>query len=290
MACRGSVLVAILNNHLDYNIAREQRWYRIPVASVKKWLSKRWPPEWLAFYQTKVFGEEAYAVHHYAQVTAIEQVYRWQLFPNEPRDEQAERRYYRISLGELQELPAPIPSKRLRRIVFIQTTWTKFISAHEINDLYVGSPLEELLWQELKRTRIPAERQELIEAGGLAYFLDFAIYCAKGNLDVETDGDSWHANPERAERDNIRNNNLEAAGWSVLRFGTRHITEELTEYCIPKIVRKINGLGGVDDGGILPRKVNMSSGVGAIQPGLFDGMTQASLPQRRQAHEDLSDA
>jgi len=33
---RGEVLVAILNNQLDFAILREQGWYRIPVSSVEK--------------------------------------------------------------------------------------------------------------------------------------------------------------------------------------------------------------------------------------------------------------
>ncbi len=34
--------------------------------------------------------------------------------------------------------------------------------------------------------------------------LDFAIDCARGRIDVETDGDTWHANSERAALDNRR--------------------------------------------------------------------------------------
>ena len=49
---RGEVLVAIVNNLEDMRIAREERWYRIPVTSVHKWLRDRWPPRWLAFYQS----------------------------------------------------------------------------------------------------------------------------------------------------------------------------------------------------------------------------------------------
>ncbi|MCK4315149.1 MAG: hypothetical protein KAX24_05200, partial [Anaerolineae bacterium] len=87
MATRGEVLVAILNNLLDFAVARDQHWYRIPVGSVHKWLKDRWPPRWLAFYQTKVFGSEAFAVNYYARVLGVRQVYRWQLFPDQPRDE-----------------------------------------------------------------------------------------------------------------------------------------------------------------------------------------------------------
>ncbi|NJN94329.1 MAG: hypothetical protein HC875_09680 [Anaerolineales bacterium] len=48
MAVRGEVLVAILNNRLDFNLAYEQHWYRIPMSSKEKLLNQRWPPQCLA--------------------------------------------------------------------------------------------------------------------------------------------------------------------------------------------------------------------------------------------------
>ncbi|HKZ83871.1 MAG TPA: hypothetical protein VJ793_09480 [Anaerolineae bacterium] len=71
MSERDRVLVAILNKLLDFNVAREQHWYRIPVSSVDKWLKDRWPPQWVAFYQTKVFGEDVYSIKYYAPVKKI---------------------------------------------------------------------------------------------------------------------------------------------------------------------------------------------------------------------------
>ena len=164
------------------------------------------------------------------------------------------REYYRLRLGPLQLLPAPIFSRRARRIVFIPSSWEKFTPAVEINDLYHGSPLEDRLWAALKRRNIPAEREEYLTASGQEYALDFAVYCVIGGIDIETDGDTYHANPEKAEDDNRRNNNLAADGWRVLRYTTSQIHEEMDTYCIPKIVATINDLGGIDD--IIPRKVD----------------------------------
>jgi hypothetical protein len=56
---------------------REQHWYRIPVSSAKKWLGGNWPPQWLAFYQTKFFGSEAFSINYYARVLDIREVFRW---------------------------------------------------------------------------------------------------------------------------------------------------------------------------------------------------------------------
>lgn len=269
MSTRGEVLVAIVNNRLDFNLAYEQYWYRIPVSSVKNLLKQRWPPQWLAFYQTKIFGQEAHAVNYFAQVIDIQKQYRQQLFPDEPPNAKSNRQYYKLILQPLQRLPKPIFSRRFRRIVFIPTTAEKFFNAVEINDLYDESPLEDKLWAELRRLEIQAERQELVGVNNHNYMLDFNIYCANGKVDVETDGDTYHANPEKSAEDNLRNNDLEAAGWKVLRFTTAQIRERMMEYCVPNIVETINYLGGLDEGGLISRKVDLNAPYGSRQLGLF---------------------
>jgi very-short-patch-repair endonuclease len=99
--------------------------------------------------------------------------------------------------------------------------------------------------------------------------LDFAIYCAKGDIDVETDGDTWHSNPEKAAEDNLRDNALKTAGWKVLRFNTLQIQEQCQSYCLPIIAENINKLGGVEEGNILPRKID-PEGTGTYQLSLFE--------------------
>ncbi len=277
MSTRGEVLIAIMNNLLDFVIARDQHWYRIPVHSVDRFLKKRWPPQWLAFYQTKVFGNEAFAVNYYAQVLNIREVFRWELFPDQPHDEKGQRRYYQLLLSLLQRLPQPILSRRWRRIVFIPTTWLKFMNAVEINDLYDESPLEDRLWAELKRLEIDAERQEFVQVKECIYSLDFAIYCDRGKIDVETDGDRWHTDPERIPLDNLRDNDLGTAGWRVLRFNTHHIREEMTEYCVPTIVENINGLGGLNTRGLVPRKIWLDVPEGTRQLSLLEADVRDDL-------------
>lgn len=253
----GEVLVAILNNLLDFDIARDQHWYRVPIDSAEKWLKRRWPPRWLAFYQTSVFPEEKHTVTYYARVRDVRKVERWELFPDEPRSGKGSRRYYKLLLEPLERLPRPIMSKRLRRIVFIQTTWQKFMRATEINDLFDESPLEDQLWTELKRLEVKAERQYLVEVPGRSYFLDFAIPCARGNIAVETDGDTWHADPQQIPLDNQRDNDIETIGWHLLRFNTYHIREQMSEYCLPTIVENITRLGGIEIGREIPRHVSL---------------------------------
>lgn len=265
-----TVVVAILNNLHDFAILQESHWYRIPVASANKWLDKCWPPKWLAFYHTKVFGALAYSVSYFARVMDIQTVYRQQLFPDEPVNPRSDRRYYQVFVGPLRELPQPIFSRRLRRIVFIPTTWRKLVTASEINDLYDESPLEDRLWAEFKRYRVDAQRQEFVRVNGKDFALDFAIYCVSGKLDVETDGDTWHANPKRAAADNLRDNTLKTAGWDVLRFNTEQILEKASEYTVPIVLENINRLDGIDIGRVLPRKFDFDSSDNLRQSGLFD--------------------
>ncbi|MCK5737961.1 DUF559 domain-containing protein [bacterium] len=118
-------------------------------------------------------------------------------------------------------------------------------SAVEINDLYDGSTLEDKMWVHLKLKKIPAERQEFIKIKNRNYFLDFSIYCASGKLNIETDGDRWHHNPEKAAKDNLRNNDLVSVGWQILRFSQLQIVKQMDKYCMPKIIDEINQLGGV---------------------------------------------
>jgi very-short-patch-repair endonuclease len=247
---RGEVLVAIMRDRRDFGILQEQLWYRVPVDTAPK----RWPPQWLAFYQTKIFRDEAWAIHYYGRVRSISVVSRTDLFPDEFRSRKSERHYYQVHLESLQHLLRPISSERGRRLIFVPTTWAKFTAAEQINDLFDDSPLEDRLWAELKRLDIDAERQYGFPEDKARYMLDFAVFCNNGKMDIETDGDTYHTGKEIAPRDNRRNNALATAGWLVLRFTSRQIGEEMAGYCVPEIKKGINGLGGLRSNGVAPRR------------------------------------
>ena len=165
------VLVAILNKISDYEILLTKRWYRIPMDSVRKMLMDRWPPRWLAFYQTVVFGPDKYRIQYYAQVKKIRKVERRILFPLEETNEKSKNIYYKIEIEPLLKRTAPIISRKFRRVVFIQTTYDKFAAATELNDLFDQSPLEDRLWKEFKKRNIAAERQEFVRCKGKIYAL-----------------------------------------------------------------------------------------------------------------------
>ncbi len=127
------VLVAVMSRPKDFEIARDQGWYRLPVDRAPRGMYF----EYIAFYFTGAFGDMAWAVHWYARRLGDELVTRRDLLPDEPFHPRANDRYYKLELGPLQKKEPPIVSLRWRRITFIHTTWDRFQAAHEINDLFV---------------------------------------------------------------------------------------------------------------------------------------------------------
>ena len=275
-------LVAILKDKSDLAILQEQGWYRIPVASAPK----RWPPRWLAFYQPKNFGEDAYRIRYYGQVKDIRRARRSELFPNELASAKSEREYFILNLAKLEEREDPIPSYRPRRLVFIPTTWTKFEQAEQINDLFDDSPLEDQMWSEMKRISLEAERQWAVSLRQAAYFLDFALFCKNGRIDVETDGDTWHVSRERAPLDNARDNALQINGWTVLRYNTRQIREGFQTECVRGIEASINKLGGLSSDGLVPRVFYTRGSSSVQQLNLFDGGDKGYAAESYSESED----
>ena len=240
------LLVGIVNTQSDFDIIQNQHWYRIPIDKVKNQLKRRWPPKWIAFYYTNAVKNLPQMIIHYAKVSEIEEVSRQEMFPKEKENYKSKRNYYKVSFKKIETLPKPILSRRWRRIVFINTTYKKFIDAVEVNDLFDGSRLEVRLWAEMKGKMNSAERQEVVKVDNKFYFLDFAIHCKKGKLDIETDGDFWHHKPEKALKDNVRNNDLTSNGWNVIRFNSQQIQEKMETYCLPTVMTNINKLGGIE--------------------------------------------
>src|ERR1035438_7703171 len=124
-----------MNSKLDLDIAKTQNWYRIPVKSAPK-IVKENKLEIIAFYQTKEFDEEKYAIKYYGIVDKISILKRRKLFPNETQNAKSNNEYYKIEFLPLLKLERPIISKRHRFIIFIPTTKEKFLKALEINHLY----------------------------------------------------------------------------------------------------------------------------------------------------------
>jgi hypothetical protein len=145
------VLVAVMSDLRDLEIARVLGWYRIPVASAPKTVLV----DWIAFYLTSSFEDEKWSIRYLARVKGHELVRRRELLRDEPDHLRAGEPYYKIQLGPLVQLPNPIPSRRWRRFTFLYTTGERLVRAREIKDLRVpSSETRDRLWR-LLRERSP---------------------------------------------------------------------------------------------------------------------------------------
>jgi very-short-patch-repair endonuclease len=219
----------------------KEHWYHIPVESAPKNVLG---VEYIAFYFPKCFGEKLkYQVYHYAPVLGVDKVKRINLFPEQIKHPKKNKDYYQFHLGEIKTLAKPIPSQRWRRIVHISTSLKKLLAAKEINDLYDTSPLEDKMYQALKKRKINPERQYFVNFFNTAYCLDFALFCKKGQIDLECDGDKYHSSPKKIAYDRMRNNYLTSAGWHVLRFSGNEIEKSMPK-CLNIIGKTITLLKG----------------------------------------------
>ena len=175
------VLVAVMSHPADWDIVRQQGWYRIP----EKHAGRGAFFEYLAFYFTAAFGEERWAVHYYARILGHELANRRDLLPDQPDHARAGERYYKLQLGPLQRREPPIVSRRWRRISFILTTWDRFQAAEEINDLFAeGGEFVDRLYHALREEGLTPERRYPVREAGVDYLVDLAVLCQQGVLAV----------------------------------------------------------------------------------------------------------
>ncbi len=158
-----TVLVAVLKDPRDLEIARDQHWYRIPVDRLPK---RAIGARVLAFYQPKVFGEESWAIRYYARANRWTQARRIDLLPEEPDHPRAQQPYYQVWLGPLERLPHPVVSRRWRRISFIVTHWGRLLDVEAVEDLLHGTIWDEYLWKAMRQLGYLAEHV-LCEVRGL---------------------------------------------------------------------------------------------------------------------------
>lgn len=153
------VLVVLVNNHEDWRRICEEHWYRIPLRSTPLPVAA----EFLAFYQTRVFGPEAWQISYYAPVQTYRIVARRDVLPDEPNHARADDLYYRIEIGPIQRLARPIPSRRLRRVTFIPTTSTQLFHAADVADLWLRDDSSAIVWMYFRDAAIKATKRLLLE-------------------------------------------------------------------------------------------------------------------------------
>jgi hypothetical protein len=140
------VLVAVMNDPRDLEIARTEGWYRIPVKRAPKQVGA----DYLALYLTGRFPpHQRHRVTYYAPIRAYRLVRRVTLFPDAPDHPRAQESYFKIEIGPLQALDVPVVAEKLRRITFISTSLDQLRRAREIRELWHKPSYHETLWRAL---------------------------------------------------------------------------------------------------------------------------------------------
>lgn len=165
------VLVVLVNNLADWRRVTDEGWYRIPLKHAPRPVAA----SFLAFYQSRVFGDDAFRIRFYAPVRRYQLLTRRELLPDQATHPRAHEQYYRVEVGWLIELAYPVPSRRLRRITFIPTTLRRLTEADEINDLWLDDDVEDMLWALFRDAGLKAERRLEIGEGAHRYVVPVAI-------------------------------------------------------------------------------------------------------------------
>jgi hypothetical protein len=140
------VLVCLLPNPHDLEIARLLGWYRIPLRTAPKLISV----DYLAFYQPASFGVSGNRIEYIAEVRGNELTTRAELLRDESDHPHARDEYYKIQLGALERLENPIHAKTWKRLTFLYTIGEYLLQARSINDLVVKSGERKLLWRTMR--------------------------------------------------------------------------------------------------------------------------------------------
>ncbi len=148
------VLVCVIPSPRDMELARLLGWYRIPLRSAPKVLFV----DYLAFYQPASFGRRGGQIEFLAPVRGHELATRAELLRDEADHPRASEEYYKIQLGALEKLPAPIKADKWKRLTFLYTTGEYLLQAETLNDLVVKDDERKLLWKSLRER---AENSEL---------------------------------------------------------------------------------------------------------------------------------
>jgi hypothetical protein len=148
------ILVAFLPTPRDLEIARLLGWYRIPLRTAPKVVAV----DYLAFYQPASFGERGGRIEFVSQVRGHELTTRAELLRDEAEHPRAREEYYKIQIGAMEKLTAPIVAESWKRITFLYTTGEYLLNAKSVNDLVVQSDERQLLWRSLRER---AENEQL---------------------------------------------------------------------------------------------------------------------------------
>jgi hypothetical protein len=176
------ILVAVMPQKRDMEIARLLGWYRIPLRTAPKVIHV----DYLAFYQTGSFGKNhRWRIEAIAEVRGHELTTREELFRDEGKHPKAHEEYYKVALGPVHPLPHPIFAEGWKRVTFLYTTGDLFCTAKTVNDLVVRSEDRSLLWRSLRERAVHAGAYRAAELSEID--LDPALLMMLGNIVQQDD-------------------------------------------------------------------------------------------------------
>ena len=140
------ILVCLVPEPRDMEIARLLGWYRIPLRTAPKVVFV----DYLAFYQPASFGDRGGEIESIAPVLGHELTTRAELLRDEPDHPRAQEEYYKIQIGALEKLPRPITAGKWKRLTFLYTTGEYLLNANTLNDLVIQDDERALLWRSLR--------------------------------------------------------------------------------------------------------------------------------------------
>ena len=127
------VLVGVINRRTDWQLLCQERIYRIPLEQQPNGIDV----EYMAFFISKnthtVYGG---MISFYARRLGVELKTRQQILPKESNHPRANNPYLCVHVAQLQLKSPPILNRTGRPLAFIHTTWDRFVSAHELQDLF----------------------------------------------------------------------------------------------------------------------------------------------------------
>lgn len=145
------VLVAIIPEPRDLEIARVLGWYRIPLKSAPKIISV----DYVAFYQTANFPKsERWQIRQIARLKGHELTTRRELLHDQPDHPHANDEYFKLQLGPLITLDQPIPADNWKRVTFFYTTIGRVNKAQKLADLPVHDEERDLIWKVLRENAL----------------------------------------------------------------------------------------------------------------------------------------
>lgn len=147
------VLVAVVNNQQDFERARDDHWYRIPVKRAPRQIAA----EYLALYQTAKFGAQGRRITYYAPILRYHVVTRAELLPEQADHPRAQDQYFKLELGDLITLPEPIGNARQPRLTFIITTLARLLNARDVSDLWLRAAARQKLYAAVRERGLAVE-------------------------------------------------------------------------------------------------------------------------------------